>query len=85
MSWHATTGLLENPNLIAPHATIIAALPDFPPRFGESAEGVDVWEICAETACTADLARNLLIVVENQDSQGKKAVLDRLWVEVTYN
>ncbi len=78
VSWHAATGPLDSP--------VVTATTTAPDRFGESAETVDVWEVCvAGITCTADLVNNLIIVVENQVSQGKKAFLDRLWVEVTYN
>ena len=31
------------------------------------------------------LVNDLVVVIENTDTQGKKTLLDRIWVEVTYN
>ena len=78
LMWHAANGTidLENPN---PIASIIATT-TAPDRLGENQEGGgnDPWEICDEpgVTCTAGLVNDLKIVIENMDTEGKKALLD---------
>ena len=79
VKWHAATGALDNPSIIGTKTA--------PDRPGDSQEGVDSWGICDQPGvpCTAGLVNDLKVMFENTDTQGKKALLDNIWLEVTFS
>lgn len=78
IKWHVATGALDAPS--------IAGTTTAPDRPGNSQEGVDSWDICGQPGvdCTPALVNDLKIVIENTDTGGKKASLDKIRMEVTF-
>ena len=76
IQWEVGTGLLKSP---ASLATQMAPL-----HFSEEAEATDIWDVSTVVTTAAQL-NDLKVVVRNSDIEGKKTLLDRVWVEVVYN
>ena len=80
MIWHVDTNGLTN-NTVSNVLTITA-----PDHHGENAESVAEWEVCDSiVTCSALPVDDLKIVVQNIDGEGKKSLLDKIWVDVTFN